>query len=186
MKIKPWIILALIACLLLGAAGSRLFIRSAEPSRFYSWSFLDQKVQEIADRYSNGDVIVVSKQDHLLYYCHRGLIVRGDRMGGFVFNFPVPVSLGANNRWTPEGEFKVYTKNPHSRFTLFMGFCGLYGIHGASTRLASKLDYLEALNPNLKYVTRRDNTLGCVAVENRVIKYLYARVDVNTPVLIMP
>ncbi|PIS28506.1 L,D-transpeptidase, partial [Candidatus Saganbacteria bacterium CG08_land_8_20_14_0_20_45_16] len=30
------------------------------------------------------------------------------------------------------------------------------------------------------------DTRGCVQVENRVIKYLYAQVDVDTPVIIMP
>ena len=144
------------------------------------------KVKEIAEKYGNGDVIVVSKKDHLLYYCRNGFIVRGDRFGGFVFDFPVPVALGANNNWTPQGEFKVYTKNPKSKYILFLGFLGQYGIHSAETRLASKLKHMEQLNPNLTYVTRKDNTRGCVAVENRVIQYLYARVDVNTPVYIMP
>jgi len=147
---------------------------------------LDQKVQAIADKFSDGDVIVVSKKDHLLYYCRNGFIVNGDRFGGFVYNFPVPVSLGVNNRWTPVGKFKVYVKNPQSKFTLFLGFLGNYGIHGAETRLASKLKNLEKLDPDLTYVTRKDNTLGCVAVENRVIRYLYANVEVDTPVYIMP
>ncbi|MBI5699553.1 L,D-transpeptidase [Candidatus Saganbacteria bacterium] len=146
---------------------------------------LDSRVREIADRYSNGDVIVVSKRDHLLYYCRKGLIVSGDRWGGFVFNFPVPVALGANNRWTPEGRFTVYTKNDRSRYTLFLGFLGQYGIHGAETRLASRLNFMESLNPNYAFVTKKDNTRGCVAVENRVIKYLFAQVQVDTPVIIM-
>lgn len=123
--------------------------------QYYAGQFLDQKVMEIAEKRADGNIIIVSKKDHLLYYCRKGLIVRGDRFGGFVFNFPVPVSLGANNNWTPEGEFRVYTKNPQSRFTLFMGFLGLYGIHGADTRLASKLNYLESLNPNFRYVTQK-------------------------------
>lgn len=146
---------------------------------------LESKVRQIADRYSDGDVIIVSKKDHLLYYCRRGLIVRGDRWGGFVFNFPVPVALGANNRWTPEGRFTVYTKNARSRYTLFLGFLGQYGIHGAETRLASKLNFMETLNPDYTFVTKKDDTRGCVAVENRVIKYLFAQVQVDTPVVIM-
>ncbi len=187
MKTKFIIIIVIAAAVLAGTAVLKMSRTpgSASSPQFYARQFIDRKVQEIADRYSNGDVIVVSKKDHLLYYCHRGLIVRDDQFGGFVFNFPVPVSLGVNNHWTPEGEFRVYTKNAQSRFTLFLGFCGLYGIHGADTRLASKIDHLESLDPDLKYVTKKDNTLGCVAVENRVIRYLFAKVDVNTPVLIM-
>lgn len=159
---------------------------ASQPPQFYPHRLLEAKVQEIAGRYSNGEVIVVGKKDHLLYFCRRGFIVREDRWGGFVYRFPVPVSLGVNNHWTPEGEFKIYAKNPLSRYTLFLGFLGEYGLHGAETRLASKLEQLERVNPDLTYVTRRDNTRGCVAVENRVIRYLYAQVDVNTPLYIMP
>jgi len=158
---------------------------SATP-QFYARQLLESKVFKIAGKYSNGEAIVVSKKDHLLYYCRRGFIVRGDRWGGFVYDFPVPVSLGVNNNWTPEGEFKVYLKNPQSRYTLFLGFLGLYGIHGAETHLASRLNTRENLDPDYTYVTLKDRTRGCVAVENRVIRYLYAKVDLNTPVLIMP
>ncbi|MBI5400123.1 L,D-transpeptidase [Candidatus Saganbacteria bacterium] len=153
---------------------------------YYSHPELEKKVLKIAKRHGNGEVIVVSKKDHLLYFCRNGFIVRGDRFGGFVHSFPVPISLGVNNRWTPEGKFKIYVKNPQSRFTLFLGFKDAYGIHGAATQLASKLNRLEALDPNLEFVTRKDNTLGCVAVENRTIKYLYAKVNVETPLFIMP
>ena len=45
---------------------------------------------------------------------------------------------------------------------------------------------MEALNPYFKFATKKDDTRGCVQVENRVIKYLYAQVDVDTPVIIMP
>jgi hypothetical protein len=159
---------------------------TAVTPQFYARQFLEDRVKAVAAKHSDGDVIVVSKRDHLLYFCRKGLIVREDRWGGFVFSFPVPVSLGVNNRWTPEGQFSVYTKNPNSRYTLFLGFKGLYGIHGAETRLASRLNMMEAFYPDYRFVTRKDQTLGCVAVENRVIRYLYAQVDVNTPVLIMP
>lgn len=174
---------------ILGAVGLLKCLMPPETAatpQFYARQFLEERVKEIAARHSDGDVIVVSKRDHLLYYCRKGFIVRGDRWGGFVHDFPVPVALGRNNRWTPEGEFKVERKNDRSRYTLFLGFKGLYGIHGTYTYLASKLDWMESLNPDLQFVTKKDHTLGCVAVETRVIRYLYAQVDVNTPVLILP
>jgi hypothetical protein len=153
--------------------------------QFLTPNVLEARVQEIASRYDDGDVIVVSKKDHLLYYCRKGLVVRGDRWGGFVYDFPVPVALGGNNRWTPEGRFNIYTKNSRSRYTLFLGFLGQYGIHGAETRLASRLNFMESLDPNYTFVTKKDNTRGCVAVENRVIRYLFAQVNVDTPIIIM-
>ncbi|MFA4966680.1 MAG: L,D-transpeptidase, partial [Candidatus Margulisiibacteriota bacterium] len=102
------IVTGLICTFILGGLAFYNSYKTPPAPHFYAKPFLDDKVQELASRYSNGDVIVVSKKDHLLYYCHKGLIVRGDRFGGFVFNFPVPVSLGVNNKWTPEGKFKVY------------------------------------------------------------------------------
>lgn len=63
---------------------------------------------------------------------------------------------------------------------------GAYGIHAAPTYMARELDRKEKVDPNLIQVTKKDNTLGCVAVENRVIKYLFAKVELGTPVLIIP
>jgi hypothetical protein len=188
-KKKKLALIGLIYILIISGVGLFKTLELPAPSvtpQFHAQQFLEKKVQEIADKYSNGEVIVVSKKDHLLYYCRKGFVVRGDRWGGFVYDFPVPVSLGVNNNWTPEGEFKVYLKNPQSRYTLFLGFLGLYGIHGAETRLASRLNTHENLDPDYTYVTLKDRTRGCVAVENRVIRYLFAKVDLNTPVLIMP
>lgn len=150
--------------------------------------YLKQKVLDFARKYNDRPVIVVSKKEHLLYYCEKGKIVENDRWQGFSFSFPVKVSLASKYYRTPEGEMSVDRKNANSRYTLFLGLSipGAYGIHGAATHLASYLNLMEKLNPNFSFVTRRDDTRGCVAVENRVIKYLFARVGLNTPVLIIP
>ncbi|MFA5839576.1 MAG: L,D-transpeptidase [Candidatus Margulisiibacteriota bacterium] len=150
--------------------------------------FLQQRVLDFAQKYSGRDVIVVSKKDHLLFYCRDGKIVKNDYWNGFNVSFPVKVSLASRYFFTPEGEMFIDAKNANSRYTLFLKLSvpSAYGIHGASTRLASHLDKMETINPNYSFVTKKDDTRGCVAVENRVIKYLFAKVDVNTPVLIMP
>ena len=44
---------------------------------------------------------------------------------------------------------------------------------------------MESVHPNYTFVTKKDNTRGCVAVENRVIRYLFAQVNVDTPIIIM-
>ena len=82
----------------------------------------------------------------------------------------------------------IDSKNERSRFTLFLHLSvpGAYGIHGAATNLASFLNKMEYLYHDFNFVTKKDDTRGCVAVENRVIKYLYAKVGVNTPVWILP
>lgn len=150
--------------------------------------YLQFKVLEFANKYRNEDVIVVSKRDHLLYYCRNGEVVRNEWWNGFVFNFPVKVSLSSPYYHTPEGEMFISLKNPNSRYILFLGlsYPGTYGIHSAATHLASYLEREEKKNPEFSFVTKKDDTHGCVAVENRIIKYLYANVDERTPVLIMP
>jgi len=148
--------------------------------------FLQQQVMEFAAKHWNQDAIIVSKKDHLLYYCRYGRIVKNEYWGGNVYNFPVKVSLASKYYRTPEGEFRVEIKNDQSQYIKFLGFKGLYGIHSAATRLASFLDKMEKQDPGFTFVTKKDDTRGCVAVENRVIQYLYAMVDVNTPVLIVP
>jgi lipoprotein-anchoring transpeptidase ErfK/SrfK len=150
--------------------------------------YLKQQVLDFANKYKNQNAIVVSKTEHLLFFCENGKIVENDRWNGFNFSFPVQVALAARYYRTPEGEMFIDRKNERSRYTLFLGlsYPGAYGIHGAATHLASYLNKMEQLDPNFKFVTKKDDTRGCVAVENRVIKYLFAKIGVKTPVLILP
>lgn len=150
--------------------------------------YLKDRAMRFAAKYHNQDVIVVSKQDHLLYYFKDGKIVRNDLWNGFKYNFPVRVALASQFYKTPEGEMFIEDKNPNSQYILFLklSYPGAYGIHSAPTRFRSFLDRMEKLNPNFKFATLKDDTRGCVQVENRVIKYLYEQVDVKTPVLILP
>jgi len=150
--------------------------------------YLKQRVMEFASRYRNQDVIVVSKKDHLLFYCQNGQVVKNDYWNGYLYSFPVKVSLAGRFYRTPEGEMAIDSKNLNSRYIRFLHLSipGAYGIHSGPTHLAGYYENLEKLDPNIEVVTQKDDTRGCVAVENRVIKYLFAKVDVQTPVLIMP
>ncbi|MBU0672476.1 MAG: L,D-transpeptidase [Candidatus Margulisbacteria bacterium] len=150
--------------------------------------YFKQKVWEFAQKYRDQDVIVVSKKDHLLYYYRNGKLVRNDKWNGFIYNFPVKVSLANKYHRTPEGETYVDGKNNRSRYTLFLSLSnpGAYGIHGAATSVSRYLDRMEKKDPNFTFVTKKDDTRGCVAVENRVIKYLFSKIDLKTPVLIIP
>jgi lipoprotein-anchoring transpeptidase ErfK/SrfK len=62
---------------------------------------------------------------------------------------------------------------------------GAYGIHGDYSYAEAYINQLERQNPYFRKMTLKDVTEGCVGVENRVAKYLFARVDFGTPVLIM-
>jgi len=150
--------------------------------------YLKQNVLKFAQKYKAEDVIVVSKKDHLLYYCRKGKIVKNEKWNGFTYNFPVKVALASRYYRTPEGEMFIDGKNPGSRYIRFLSFSGpgAYGIHSAETKYKAYLENMEEKNPNFVFATRKDDTRGCVQVENRVIKYLFANVDVNTPVLVIP
>lgn len=150
--------------------------------------FLKQKVLEFANKYKGEDVIVVSKKDHLLYYCHKGKIVENERWNGFIYNFPVKVALASRYYRTPEGEMYIDGKNANSQYILFLSlsYPGAYGIHSAPTRYRGFLEAMERLNPHFVFATAKDDTRGCVQVENRIIKYLFAKANLKTPVLIIP
>ncbi|MFH1683309.1 MAG: L,D-transpeptidase [Candidatus Margulisiibacteriota bacterium] len=182
-KISLIAVFILIFALVLPGLGKKI---AAEKEHVYLM-FFKQKVWDFARKYKDQDVIVVSKKDHLLYYYKNGRLVRDDKWNGFSFDFPVKVSLADKWHRTPEGEMYVDYKNKWSHYTLFLSLSnpGDYGIHGAPTHLKSYLNKMEKKNPDLVFVTQKDDTRGCVAVENRVIKYLFAQVKVGTPVLIM-
>jgi murein L,D-transpeptidase YafK len=63
---------------------------------------------------------------------------------------------------------------------------GAIGIHGAPTAMAADAAAAEVKDPELKFVTKNDWTLGCLAVENRHIRFLAKEVKVGTPILIVP
>ncbi|NQT28942.1 MAG: L,D-transpeptidase [Candidatus Saganbacteria bacterium] len=178
------IIIALIA--IFSVCGSGQIIKNEKET--IHLIFLKQKVLDFAKKYSDEDVIVVSKQDHLLYYCKNGRVVKNASWNGFTYNFPVKVALASRYYKTPEGEMYIDRKNPYSKYILFLSFStpGAYGIHSAPTQYKAYLDKMEKNDPNFTFATKKDDTRGCVQVENRVIKYLYANVDVKTPVLVMP
>jgi lipoprotein-anchoring transpeptidase ErfK/SrfK len=176
------IALIIIAAFLFSGNGSEI----RDELSYFEMLSVRQKVLDFARKHWTEDSIVVSKKSHLLYYCRYGRIVQNDFWGGHSYNFPVKVSLASRYYRTPEGEFEIETKNDQSQYIRFLGFKGLYGIHSGATRLASYLDEMETRDPYFTFVTKKDDTRGCVAVENRVIKYLFAKVDVKTPVLIMP
>ena len=154
--------------------------------------------------------------------------MRSVKWGGFDIEFPAPIAIGSGKQnETPVGEYFISTKNPDSKFTLFLGLSypniadankavelgyklspsdyrrivtanilkteppvdtplgGTYGIHGAPTYMKYAIDRMEKADPDLIYVTKIDNTRGCVAVEHRVLRFLYANIDVGTPVLIL-
>lgn len=173
--------------LILGLVLLFAFGSHAPSKQVTNLSTLRQKVLDYAWRYKDQDAIVVSLSEHLLFYVRHGRIVEYDKWNGFTYKFPVPVALASRYYRTPEGEMFIDRKNPYSKYILFLSFSGpgAYGIHSAPTKYRSYLEKMELKDPNFIFATKKDDTRGCVQVENRVIKYLYAKVDVKTPILVM-
>jgi len=184
-KRKTLVILGILIFLISFAGHVR---NASQEKEFIRLLYLKQSALDFARKYKGEDVIVVSKKDHLLYYFRKGKIVRNEKWNGFTYDFPVKVALASRYYRTPEGEMFIDSKNPGSRYILFLSFSGpgAYGIHSAETKYKAYLDNMEKKDPNFVFATKKDDTRGCVQVENRVIKYLFANVDVNTPVLVMP
>jgi murein L,D-transpeptidase YafK len=78
------------------------------------------------------------------------------------------------------------TQRPGACPDFYSALGGAIGVHGAPTRMAADLAAAESLDPNLVNVTSSDWTLGCLAVENRHIRFLAKEVQVATPILIVP
>ncbi len=136
------------------------------------------------------EVLIVDKENHLLYYLRHGQLVRNDYWNGRYYSFPLPIAIGMGGFYkTPEGTYKINGKNPYSRYTKFLRLnipysIAPYGIHAGPTYLAKKYEKLELQNPGGRFVTKKDDTRGCVAVETLVMKYLFEKIGIETPVLI--
>lgn len=63
---------------------------------------------------------------------------------------------------------------------------GTIGIHGGPTKMAKDVAKLEAADPETKFVTDSDWTLGCLGVENRHIRFMAKEVPLRTKILILP
>ncbi|OGC04887.1 hypothetical protein A2276_02880 [candidate division WOR-1 bacterium RIFOXYA12_FULL_43_27] len=142
----------------------------------------DSDVVSFVEKHKDKECLVVDKDKHLLYYVRNGRLVK---------NFPVPIAIGMGGFYkTPSGEFKIDGKNPNSRFTKFLKLnipysIAPYGIHAGPTYLAKKYEKLELQYPGERFVTKKDDTRGCVAVETSVMRYLFERIEEETPVLIL-
>ncbi len=130
------------------------------------------------------DRIVVEKGKRRLTLFSKGKAVRQYNVG-LGWN-PVGHKRFEGDGKTPEGRYRIYTKNPRSAFYLSLGvsypnrqdydFARSYGrspggdifIHG------------EAKDPRL--MNKRDWTAGCIAVKNAEIQEIYKLVGVGTPI----
>jgi len=147
--------------------------------------------------------IVVSKSNRTLQLYSAGRIVRTYRVA--LGLSPVEDKVRARDRRTPEGDFYIYIKNPHSQFYLSLGISYPNQQHaerGLRDGLINRNQYQQIIaavqrkraplqNTQLGgeiFIhgngSQGDWTWGCVALDDKDIRELFDVVPVGTPVTI--
>jgi murein L,D-transpeptidase YafK len=146
----------------------------------------------------------IDKSEHQLVLYSGNKPVKRYRAG---FGDPVGDKVQQGDRKTPEGTFRVVTRNPKSRFHLFLGLsypsaedaargleAGLVtSSQAARIREADKAKRQPPWNTTLGGAIgihgeggSSDWTLGCVAVDNDEIEELWGVVPMGTKVVVVP
>ena len=90
---------------------------------------------------------------------------------------------------TPEGKYYIDRKNPNSQYYLSLG---ISYPNESDKKEAAKLGKLPGGDifihgqPNKPRLLTKDWTLGCIAVTNEQVEYMFAHVKLGTPVRIYP
>jgi lipoprotein-anchoring transpeptidase ErfK/SrfK len=137
---------------------------------------------------TKADLVVIVKSTRTLTLLNHGQVLKTYKvaLGGD----PVGPKVKAGDKRTPEGEYTIDSKNPHSRFHLALHISypnaadrdrahklgvspgGGVEIHG----LESKYAWVGSLHRQVNW------TAGCIAVTNPEIEEIYKLVPVGTPV----
>lgn len=146
----------------------------------------------------------IDKSDHQLVLYSGEVAVKRYRAG---FGDPVGDKVQQGDRKTPEGTFRVVTRNPQSRFHLFLGLSypsaedAARGLEaGLVTKSqAARIKEADAAKRQPPWNTplggaigihgeggSSDWTLGCIAVDNDEIEELWGVVKMGTKVVVVP
>lgn len=147
--------------------------------------------------------IIVFKTRRMLHLYSAGRVVRTYRVG--LGLSPVEDKVRARDRRTPEGEFYIYIKNPHSQFYLSLGISYPNQQHaerglrdglitrGQYEQIVTAIRRKRAPLQNTRLGgeifihgngSQSDWTWGCVALDDKDIRELFDAVPVGTPVTI--
>ena len=137
------------------------------------------------------DAILIEKAARKMTLYRKGAIM-GEysvRLGGS----PVGTKMEQGDRKTPEGVYRINRRNPHSSFHLSLGLnyptakerkaARARGVNpGGDIFIHGQPNRLRKLGITLPF----DWTDGCVAVSNKEIEDIFARVPIGTKVTIVP
>lgn len=146
----------------------------------------------------------VDKSDHRLVLYSGDTAVKRYRAG---FGDPAGDKVQQGDRKTPEGTFRIVTRNPRSRFHLFLGLSypsaedAARGLEAGlvSTREAARIREADKAKRQPPWDTTlggaigihgeggsSDWTLGCIAVENHEIEELWGVLPMGAKVVVVP
>jgi murein L,D-transpeptidase YafK len=130
--------------------------------------------------------VQVHKADRKMYLLHNDRVLKSyDVALGYA---PVGHKQFEGDGKTPEGAYFITHRNPNSNYHLSLGI---------SYPNAADIAFAEAANqppggdifihgaPNGP-ITRRDWTVGCVAVSDKEMEVIYSMIDPGTPIFLLP
>jgi murein L,D-transpeptidase YafK len=131
--------------------------------------------------------ILVDKGDRRMFLMHHDQVLR-------TYDVDLGFAPNGHKRFegdgrTPEGDYTIDRRNPESAFHLSLGIS--YPNEADVTRarsagLSPGGDIFIHGRPWRLFGTRPDWTAGCISVSNREMEEIYAMVDNDTPIRLMP
>ena len=131
--------------------------------------------------------IIVMKEQRRLYLMHKKTVLKSFRIDlGFA---PRGHKAVEGDGKTPEGRYVVNRYNPDSKFHLSLGISYPNNKDRVRAQALGKSpggDIFIHGQPNKPRRLKKDWTLGCIAVTNEEVEYMFAKVKRGTPVHIYP
>jgi hypothetical protein len=106
---------------------------------------------------------------------------------GLSYPGPKDVERALKDKWRKPAQLERIknSQRPGACPDFYTGLGGDFGIHGGPAQNVQEYAEKESKDPEILQLTRSDWTLGCVAVENRVIRFFAKELKVGTPILIL-
>ena len=131
--------------------------------------------------------IIVMKEQRRLYLMHKKTVLKTYKID-LGFNPRGHKAIEGDGK-TPEGRYVINRYNPDSEFHLSLGISYPNNKDRARARALGKSpggDIFIHGQPNKPRRLTKDWTLGCIAVTNEQVEYMFAHVKPGTPVRIYP
>ena len=131
--------------------------------------------------------VIVMKEDRRLYLMHNKTVLKTYKIDlGFA---PRGHKAIEGDGKTPEGRYVINRYNANSKFHLSLGISYPNTKDRAQAEALGKSpggDIFIHGQPNKTRILTKDWTLGCIAVNNDQVEYMFANVKPGTPVRIYP